>query len=274
LEKSSFFNSIAGDRLYQASSFAEYFSSLVTNGVFPNPANNLQVLSNDNMTVTIKTGKAWIKGYFYYNDGNLTLPVNVADGVLNRIDRIVVRFDTVGRIISGVVKVGVLATNPTAPALQRDSDIYELGIADIYVGKGATNIVQANITDLRMDTNLCGWVNSLIQADTTAIFTQYQAWYTAQQVLYNGDFTTWTAAKKVAYDAWYDTTVTNEQAQIDAIETTFQSDWNTWFTSIQNALAGDVAGNLLAKINAKPTVYKGTVEPVTPTNIDFWFKEI
>ena len=226
------------------------------------------------MTVTVKSGKAWINGYMYFNDGDLTIPVSVADGTLNRIDRIVVRFDTVGRAINAVVKKGNLATSPTPPALQRDVDRHELGIADIYIAKGAVSIVGADITDLRMDTSKCGWVNSLIQADTSAIFTQYQAWYTAQQALYDGDFTTWTAAKQAAYDIWYTATTTSEQSQIDALESAFQSDWDTWFSAVQSALAGDVAGNLLAKINALPKVFRGTTDPSTPTALDFWFKEV
>ena len=64
-EKSSFFNSVDGDRKYQASDYAEYFNSLITNGVFPNPSTNLQVLSNNDMTVTLSAGKAWIDGYVY-----------------------------------------------------------------------------------------------------------------------------------------------------------------------------------------------------------------
>ncbi|MGH4125286.1 MAG: hypothetical protein ACREV6_20405 [Clostridium sp.] len=41
MEKSSFFNSVEGDRKYKASDFASYFNSLLTNGVFPNPSTNL-----------------------------------------------------------------------------------------------------------------------------------------------------------------------------------------------------------------------------------------
>ncbi|MBU3153892.1 hypothetical protein [Clostridium estertheticum] len=54
MEKSSFFNSVAGDRKYKASNFADYFNSLLTNGVFPNPSTNLQVINNNNMTITVK----------------------------------------------------------------------------------------------------------------------------------------------------------------------------------------------------------------------------
>jgi hypothetical protein len=223
LEKSSFFNSVSGDRKYQASDFAAFFSSLLTNGVFPNPSTNLQVLSNNNMTVTVGIGKAWINGYVYINDSALILPIAVADGVLNRIDRLVIQFDTVGRTIKTVVKKGVFSTTPVAPVLEQDANYFELAIADIYIGKGVLTVVQANITDQRMNTILCGWVNSLIQADTTAIFNQYQAWFTATTGTYNVDM----AAK----------------------ETQFQADFTTWFNTIKGQLAGDIAGNLAVSIS-------------------------
>ena len=225
MEKSSFFNSIAGDRKYKAVDFASYFSKLLTNGVFPNPSTNLQVISNNNMTITIKAGAAWINGYIYILDADMVLPISVADGLLKRIDRIVVRFDTVGRGINAVIKGGTFASSPVAPVLQRDADRYELGIADVLVNNGVVIISQANITDLRLDTTKCGLVNSLIQADTTAIFDQYQAWFTTQSNAYN--------------------------AEMIGSETQFQADFTAWFATIQGQLAGDIAGNLLAQINTK-----------------------
>lgn len=173
MEKSSFFNSVNGDRKYQASDFAAFFNSLLTNGVFPNPSTNLQIISNNNMTVTLKSGKAWINGYCYINDSDLILPITTADGVLNRIDRVVIQYNTVNRAINAVVKKGVFASTPVAPTLKRDADAYELGIADISINAGATSIVQANITDLRQNQDMCGIVNSLITADTKTLFAQF-----------------------------------------------------------------------------------------------------
>jgi len=213
MQKSSFFNSVSGDRKYLVSDFAAYFGSLLTNGVFPNPGTNLQVVSNGNMTATVSIGKGWISGYFYLNDSVLILPIEVADGTLKRIDRIVIRMDTVNRSIVAVVKKGVFASTPIALALQRDADAYELALADVYVGAGVTSINGAAITDQRMNTGLCGWVNSLIQADTTAIFNQYQAWFTST-----------TAAE--------------------------QADFTAWFDSIKGQLSGDVATNLANQITA------------------------
>jgi hypothetical protein len=214
MEKSSFFNSINGDRKYLASDFAVYFAKFIGNGVFPNPSNNLQVMSNGDMTVTVKAGAGWINGYMYLNDSDLILPIDVADGVLNRIDRIVLRMDTAGRAINSIVKKGTFASSPVAPTLQRDADGYELGLADIYVAAGATQITQANITDLRLDNNFCGIVHGTVdQIDLTTLFNQYTVGFQAKEVDFENEFT-------------------------------------TWFNTVKNQLSGDVAGNLQNEIGA------------------------
>lgn len=212
-ESSGFFNSSNGDRKYRTEFFAEYFSSFIGNGVFSNPSTGLQIISNNNMSVTVKAGKAWINGYYYSNNSDLILPVAIADGVLSRIDRIVLRYDTVNREIRAVVKKGNFASSPVSPSIQRDADAYELALADIAINKGAVSITQSNITDLRLNTGLCGVVHGTVdQVDTTTLWNQYKAKFEE----------------------------TSEQFEVD-----FQS----WFTTIQNSLNGDVAGNLLNKIN-------------------------
>lgn len=272
-EKSGFFNSIGGDRKYKADFFAEYFSSFIGNGVFPNPSTNLQVLSSGNMTLTLKAGKAWINGYYYNNEVDMTLNIDNADGILNRIDRIVLRFDIVTRAINAKVKKGTSATSPAAPALQRDANAYELGLAEIYIGKGVISVTQANITDLRQDTTKCGIVHGTVdQVDTTTLFNQYQTWLNQKKTTYDTDFSTWTAQKKADYENWYATTLAAEQSQIDGMESQFASDFNTWFDGIKSVLDGNTIGNLTNEMNAIPRVYKGPSTPSNPKNIDLWVK--
>lgn len=174
--RSGFFNSINKDRLYSASNFAEYFATFISNGVFPNPSTNLQVMANNDMTVTVQAGKAWINGYILINGDDYILTLDPADGVLNRIDRVVARYDTDDREIRLEVKKGTFASSPVAPALQRDADAYELALADVYIAAGVVSVTQANITDLRFNTELCGIVKGTVeQIDTTDLFAQYQA---------------------------------------------------------------------------------------------------
>ena len=48
--------------------------------------------------------------------------------------------------------------------LTRSNDTYELGIADIMIPKGSVTVAAINITDMRLNTALCGLVNSLVTA--------------------------------------------------------------------------------------------------------------
>lgn len=175
MQKSSFFNSIDGDRKYKAEEWAEYFASFIGNGVFPEPSTNLMVEANTDMTVTVKAGKAWINGYFYYNTADLTVQLDNADGVLKRIDRIVVRWSLTNRNIEIAVKKGTFASSPVAPVLQRDSDIFELSLADIAVNNGVIQITQVNITDQRQNSSYCGIVAGTVdQIDASGLFAQYE----------------------------------------------------------------------------------------------------
>lgn len=159
-----FFNSSGGDRVYNATDFASYFGKLVSNGIFYAAANNLQVSAASGMGVSVQAGAAWINGYSYENTSPLSLAIPTADGVNPRIDRVVVRWSAVNRGINIVIKSGTAAANPAAPALTRNNDVWELGLADIAVAKGAVSIVAGNITDTRLNTSLCGLVNSLVSA--------------------------------------------------------------------------------------------------------------
>lgn len=164
MEKSGFFNSSDGDRIYDAADFAAYFGSLVSNGVFYAVATNLQVTPGVGLAVSVAAGSAWINGYRYENTDALNMPLTTANGSNPRIDRVVVRLSKVSRSIQLAVVASTPAATPVAPALTRTSDVYELGIADVLIPAAATSIAANNITDTRLNTSLCGLVNSLVTA--------------------------------------------------------------------------------------------------------------
>ncbi|MCT6815030.1 MAG: hypothetical protein M3043_01330 [Lysinibacillus fusiformis] len=220
---SGIFNSVNGDRKYNAWWFAKYFATFIGNGVFPNPSSNLQVAAYQNMKVVVKPGSGWIDGYFIYSDGDHVLSLDVADGVLKRIDRVVMRLNHLTRKIEIVVKKGTFASSPVAPTLQRDTDAYELALADVLINNGVTQITQANITDQRLNSTLCGIVHGTVnQVDTTTIFNQYQAWFDATKASVSSDLGDWK----------------NLQEQ----------DFMDWFNNIKDILDGNVAANLAARI--------------------------
>ncbi|HBF65776.1 MAG TPA: hypothetical protein DDW34_08570, partial [Clostridium sp.] len=54
------------DRTYSAKDFATYFKQFISNGVYPNPSNGLEVEAlTSNMVVTLHSGSGFINGYTY-----------------------------------------------------------------------------------------------------------------------------------------------------------------------------------------------------------------
>ena len=166
------------DRTYLAEDFAKFFAPLIGNGIFAGESNELQVFQAvpAGMSVVLSSGQSWIEGYGYINDSDLSIPVDPADGVLGRIDRIVNQWSSVDRRIRTVWKKGTPAVNPVAPPLRWDADYKELNICTIDVSAGLSAITQDKIHDTRMDSSVCGWVTSLIeQVDTSTLYIQWEA---------------------------------------------------------------------------------------------------
>lgn len=149
-ERSFFFNSLNGDRQYQADDFVSYFKELVTNGVFKDSSElNLKVQAYSGMKVRVNKGAAIINGYRYLNDANLDLTIEASDNINPRIDLIVLRLDIVNREITAVIKKGTPGSVPVKPTLITDS-VVEIALASVRVNAGAVSITTSNITDERV----------------------------------------------------------------------------------------------------------------------------
>ncbi|MCK9575649.1 MAG: hypothetical protein M0R51_06790, partial [Clostridia bacterium] len=196
-ESSSFFNSVSGDRVYAADRFAQYFASFIGNGVFPNPSTGLQATTNSAMTIKLPTGKAWINGYFYYNSSDLALTIDTADGVLHRKDNVVIRWDLTNRSITAVVVKGTPGSSPSAPAVVRTAEQYDLKVAEVYIAAGTTTITQGMIADTRLDNTVCGIVTQTVTTiSTTTLYNQIQADLTTFKSVNEADFAAWLQTMK------------------------------------------------------------------------------
>ena len=191
---SGFFNSVNGDRLYNAEEISHYFDGLISDGVFQNIGSKLAVTQNGGMSVKVGTGRAFVKSHWLKNDEPYVLSINTADTQLNRIDRVVIRLDLTEsqRTVTFAVKTGAVAYSPVAPALTRTNTVYELCLAQIYVYANTTTIKQSNIVDYRPNSTMCGWVTGIIkQVDTADLFLQWQSAYEDYYSQMTTAFNTW-----------------------------------------------------------------------------------
>ena len=197
-----FWNSISSDRVYDADSFAEWLNKFFTTGVFNG---ELQVLSSGGMVVEVQTGYANINGKVRFFDTPDSITLDPAGGTYPRIDTIVVeRNDTNREITIEYVKGTYSGNTPTPTAPVRSAGVYQIVLAQIYVGAGVTEVTQANITDTRANNNLCGWVVGTVdRVDVEQMTAQAQ-----------DDFDTWYAEMK---DQLSEDAAGHLQAEIDTI---------------------------------------------------------
>lgn len=162
------------DKEYVADDFARYFRAFISSGIFIKDATNLQVIANGDMAVTLKAGKMIIDGYRYENTGDIIITIDPADGVLGRIDRISVTWSKDDRDIHYTLQKGTPSYEPVAPECRRTEEYKDYVVADIYVAAGVIKIQQQNITDQRLNSDVCGLAIPFSELNTDAIFTQYQ----------------------------------------------------------------------------------------------------
>lgn len=174
-----YYNSLNGDRKYNADDMSRYFAGLYTRGVIQNYKNKFVVTANTGMSVKVPTGKAFFTdGKYIENTADIIIELDPAEVTLNRIDSIVLRNDKNEntRNASVILKKGTPATAPTPPALVNDENVEELCLAEITVNKLVETITQANINNTIPDTAKCGYITGLIeQVDTSDLYLQYQA---------------------------------------------------------------------------------------------------
>lgn len=175
------------DRAISSAPLRKLIKSLFSDGILPNRSTDLMVRYQ---------GTVWYPSE-YEGDPNPTVLINPGFGICNgclklqevyyglgyrhdnydnpRIDTVVLRlndnFDV--RSCTFDIVYGEQSPNPVAPSLTRNSTVWELGLADIYLPPAWTQ-EKGTVTDTRLDPNRCGIISSVSEFDTTAFYTQMQ----------------------------------------------------------------------------------------------------
>ena len=105
----------------------------------------------------------------------MQLAIDAADGVLNRIDRVIVEWKTTNYVDRPEIKVlkGTASSTATAPALTNSGTKRQISLAQIAVAAGTTAITASMITDERQNPDVCGLVTDTLSIDTSVINAQF-----------------------------------------------------------------------------------------------------
>lgn len=159
-----------------------------TSGVFGAENNLATSAVPDSMSVEISDGVGWLAnangdGIVFWNDSEqasgskLALTHDVADGVLNRIDRIVATWVTTNYVALPTISIlkGTASSSPVAPSLTNNSTQRQISLAKVSIPAGTVSLSASMITDERLDPSVCGIVTESISIDTSTMQNQFEA---------------------------------------------------------------------------------------------------
>jgi len=186
--KYGFYDSLSGDRVYNAGDVSSIFDGIIVDGIFASEGGQFVVSAiTSQMNVSVASGRAWFNSTWTSSDAATILAVDTAEAVLNRIDIVALEIDktTAGRINSLKIIKGTPASSPTPPTLSSSGNIYQYALAHIYVGAGVTAITQANITNYVGSASTPFVVGALNTISVEELFAQleaqFDAWFTNLQ---------------------------------------------------------------------------------------------
>lgn len=173
---SGFFNSVNGDRLYNADQMSRIFEGLITDGVYASVGDRLAVQANGGMTIKIATGRGWFGRHWVNNDSEYTLTVASSDVTLDRYVAVCIKVDDTDAVRDAVpyLKYSEFASVPVKPTMTRTETVKEYCLAYVYIKAGVKEITGSVIEDTRANESLCGWVTGLIeQLSSATLFEQF-----------------------------------------------------------------------------------------------------
>ncbi|ANS02438.1 head protein [Lactococcus phage 50101] len=218
-------NDVHGDRLYDADDFMRFFAAFLKTGVVMSYKGGLRVRSaQDGMNIQVGSGSAVIEGSSYLNDADIGIQVNVASSIQDRVDSIVLRMDKNARTTQ-------LFYKPGDTTVARNDTTYELQLAKISVKTNATQITDADITDMRSDFTVCGWSTPFDNINVDGIVDQYKEIFEQKDL----EFQAWFKNLKKQLD---DNQASNLQNQIDNLGSEKANDHEVVHKTGDESIAG------------------------------------
>lgn len=263
-----FYNSVSGDRKYNAIQMSSIFDGIIRDGVLQHVGTALMVKESEGMIVNVGVGRAWFNHTWTLNDALLPLTVPTSEVILNRIDAIVLEVDARESVRANAIKVikGTPSSSPKNPEMVKTNDRWQYPLSYIRVNAGVTSIRQADITNcvgtsdcpfvtaplemMSIDALIAQWGDqwkAFYEAQTSDMEStnafwkqQWSSWYKEQTT----EMATTNAFWKRQWEEWFYTYVNSNTAEMAAWRKDTTDAFLKWFNELQVILEGDAATNL------------------------------
>lgn len=249
-----FFNSLNGDRKYDASQMSSIFDGLIIDGVFASIGTAFAVKAAGGLTVNVGIGKAWFDHTWTVNDAVLPLTAPEAEVLLDRIDAVVLEVNATESVRENTIKFvkGTPSSAPVNPTLENEGNVHQYPLCYIYRKYGTAVINQADITSM-IGTESTPFVTAILQTiSLDELLGQWQNELDLFTAAQEQEVSDWIANEESGFTTWFDqmkADLQSEQAALDQWVASEQTDFLAWYNQMKDQLSEDAAGNLQLAIS-------------------------
>lgn len=249
-----FFNSLNGDRKYDASQISSIFDGLIVDGVFASIGTAFAVKAAGGLTVNVGIGKAWFDHTWTVNDSILPMTAPEAEVLLDRIDAVVLEVNNTESVRENTIKfvTGTPSSAPVNPTLENEGNVHQYPLCYIYRKYGSSVISQSDITPM-VGSESTPFVTAILQTiSLDELLGKWQDELDQFVDKQSKEVDDWIAAEEADYTNWFNemkTDLQNEQAVLDQWIAAEQADFLAWYNQMKGQLGDDAAGNLQLAIN-------------------------
>lgn len=251
---SGFFNSLNGDRKYNATQMSAIFDGLIIDGVFASIGTAFAVKAAGGLTVNVGVGKAWFNHTWTVNDSILPMTAPEAEVLLDRIDAVVLEVNGMESVRDNTIKFvkGNPSSAPSRPTLTNEGNVHQYPLCYIYRKYGTAVINQADITPM-VGTESTPFVTGILQTiSLDELLGKWQDELDRFTDARSQEVDDWIAQEESDFTAWFNkmkADLQQEQTVLDQWIASEQADFLAWYNQMKDQLSGDVAGNLQLEID-------------------------
>lgn len=251
---SGFFNSLNGDRKYNAAQMSAIFDGLIIDGVFASIGTAFAVKAAGGLTVNVGIGKAWFDHTWTVNDSILPMTAPEAEVLLDRIDAVVLEVNGMESVRENTIKFvkGNPSSAPSRPTLTNEGNVHQYPLCYIYRKYGTAVINQADITPM-VGTESTPFVTGILQTiSLDELLGKWQDELDRFTDARSQEVDDWIAQEESDFTTWFNemkADLQQEQTVLDQWIASEQADFLAWYNQMKNQLSGDVAGNLQLEID-------------------------
>ena len=251
---SGFFNSLNGDRKYNAAQMSAIFDGLIIDGVFASIGTAFAVKAAGGLTVNVGIGKAWFDHTWTVNDSILPMTAPEAEVLLDRIDAVVLEVNGTESVRENTIKFvkGNPSSAPSRPTLTNEGNVHQYPLCYIYRKYGTAVINQADITPM-VGTESTPFVTGILQTiSLDELLGKWQDELDRFTDARSKEVDDWIAQEESDFTSWFNkmkADLQQEQTVLDQWIASEQADFLAWYNQMKDQLSGDVAGNLQLEID-------------------------